>query len=459
MAAAQDARRTLRRARAAPGVSFGYLFRWAEDARDDPDADARLAALAAAMSEDECDPGRAASGLPLIVPLFGQFLEHDLAAAADVRTTSGRSPETGPLRPRARAEVERSLVNLRDGTLDLDSLYGVDAGEGPLAARIARLMREPGAEARLRLDLPAPSTLGRPEKPADRGRTPPEALFDAARREVRRHVQWLALNRWLPRLCDPAVLARVRRAGAPFYTEMRNGVRVAGQRRQPAPLEWWAAAARFRLPMIPADLPLNRFHPRAGLGLQHRSTGAGLSGGRLPADRVADWSLLAAEPAPGGPRGARAIGTHIAPDERHAPVFRDLALAILRKGHALNLPPAQACAAELNMVYVDLVRPLSRQGLLGGHTGEAVRDGFEERTPLWFYILREAEVQREGQGLGQLGSAILAEAIIGMIAADPDSIWRRRGRCGLPWSPEDGIRPGGRVVDGFEALLEAAELL
>ena len=46
-----------------------------------------------------------------------------------------------------------------------------------------------------------------------------------------------------------------------------------------------------------------------------------------------------------------------------------------------------------------------------------------------------------------------------VVAIAPDSIWRRRGRCGLPWSPEDGIRPGGRVVDGFEALLEAAELL
>ena len=90
MAAAQDARRTLRRARAAPGVSFGYLFRWAEDARDDADADARLAALAAAMSEDECDPGRAASGLPLIVPLFGQFLEHDLAAAAEMKAFVGK---------------------------------------------------------------------------------------------------------------------------------------------------------------------------------------------------------------------------------------------------------------------------------------------------------------------------------------------------------------------------------
>ncbi|WP_143103252.1 peroxidase family protein [Albimonas pacifica] len=541
MAAAQDVRRTARRAREAPGASFGYLFRWAEDAPDDPDAEARLAALAQAMSEDECDPRRAASDLPLIVPLFGQFLEHDLTAASDLRTTSGRSPESAPVRPRARAEVERSLVNLRDGTLDLESLYGVDAAEGPLAGRIARLMREPGAEARLRLVAPAPSGRGRVARPADRGAdlprlglalggdaetgiseaeimalpprlrlrrsflrdgavnparaltgdlrndghvllaqlqvalarfhnrvvdeladrgdVAPGALFETARREVRRHVQWLALNRWLPRLCDPAVLARVRRAGAPFYVEMRNGVRAPGQRRQPAPLEWWAAAARFRLPMIPAEAPLNRFHPRAGLALQRRATGAGIAGDRLPADRTANWSRLAVEPRAGGPRGARAIGTHIAPDERHAPLFRDLALATLRKGHALNLPPAQACAAELNMVYVDLVRPLSRQGLLGGHTGEAVRDGFEERTPLWFYILREAEVQRDGRGLGQLGSAILAESIIGMIATDPDSIWRRRGRQGLPWSPEDGVRPGGRVVDGFEALLEAAELL
>ena len=185
-----------------------------------------------------------------------------------------------------------------------------------------------------------------------------------------------------------------------------------------------------------------------------RSRGAGPGAPRRRAVLHRD-----AQRQPGGLRGARAIGSHIAPDERLARPFQDLALATLRKGHALNLPPAQACAGELNRVYADLVRPLSREALCGGHTGEAIRDGFEERTPLWFYILREAEVQREGRGLGQLGSAILAESVIGMIATDPDSIWRSRGRHGLPWSPEDGIRPGGLVVDGFDALLEAAELL
>ncbi|MDF2235776.1 peroxidase family protein [Albimonas sp. CAU 1670] len=539
MASACDARRTLRRARAAPGASFGFLFRWAEETPDDPDAETRLASLAQAMAEDECVPWRAGSGLPAIVPIFGQLLEHDLTAMADARTTAGRSPEAAPLRPRARDEIERSLVNLRDGTLELESLYGVDAVEGPLAEKLARLSREPGAPARLRLDTPAPSARGRMPLPldrgadlprlgralsedpregiteaeimalprrvrrsflrdgavnparaligdlrndgslplaqlhvalarfhnrvvdelVDRGATPPERLFEAARAEVRRHVQWLALNRWLPRLCDAEALARVRRAGAPFYTEMRNGVHEPGQRRQPAALEWWAAAARFRIAMTPGETEWNRFHPRADQAFLWRSTGAAMADGRLPADRVADWSLLAGEPFSGGPRGARAIGTNISPDDRHAALFQGLALSTLRKGHALNLPPAQACAAELNMVYGDLVRPLSREALCGGHTGEAIRDGMDERTPLWFYILREAEVQRDGRGLGQLGSAILAESVIGMIASDPASIWRLRGADGKPWSPADGLRPGGIEIDDFDALLEAAELL
>jgi hypothetical protein len=41
-----------------------------------------------------------------------------------------------------------------------------------------------------------------------------------------------------------------------------------------------------------------------------------------------------------------------------------------------------------------------------------------ERTPLWFYILREADVEEGGKQLGAVGGRIVAEVIIGLLQGD-----------------------------------------
>ena len=51
--------------------------------------------------------------------------------------------------------------------------------------------------------------------------------------------------------------------------------------------------------------------------------------------------------------------------------------------------------------------------------------GLHEQTPLWYYILREAEVLgirkfRGGECLGPLGSRIVAEVLLGVMNADPN---------------------------------------
>jgi hypothetical protein len=40
------------------------------------------------------------------------------------------------------------------------------------------------------------------------------------------------------------------------------------------------------------------------------------------------------------------------------------------------------------------------------------------RTPLWFYVLREAEVKEEGKQLGPVGGRIVAEVFIGLMEGD-----------------------------------------
>src|SRR5947199_10597728 len=53
------------------------------------------------------------------------------------------------------------------------------------------------------------------------------------------------------------------------------------------------------------------------------------------------------------------------------------------------------------------------------------RRGLHERTPLWYYILREAELFgvrrfRGGECLGPVGSRIVAEVLLGVVTADTE---------------------------------------
>ena len=45
----------------------------------------------------------------------------------------------------------------------------------------------------------------------------------------------------------------------------------------------------------------------------------------------------------------------------------------------------------------------------------------DRRTPLWYYILKEAEVREDGLRLGPVGGRIVGEVIIGLLQTDPAS--------------------------------------
>ncbi len=47
--------------------------------------------------------------------------------------------------------------------------------------------------------------------------------------------------------------------------------------------------------------------------------------------------------------------------------------------------------------------------------------GFDRSTPLWYYVLREAELRADGLTLGKVGGRIVAEVLIGLIQSDPSS--------------------------------------
>jgi hypothetical protein len=58
--------------------------------------------------------------------------------------------------------------------------------------------------------------------------------------------------------------------------------------------------------------------------------------------------------------------------------------------------------------------------------------GFERSTPLWYYVLREAELYADGLHLGPVGGRIVAEVFVGLLQTDPGSYLSLRPG----WQPE-----------------------
>jgi hypothetical protein len=72
--------------------------------------------------------------------------------------------------------------------------------------------------------------------------------------------------------------------------------------------------------------------------------------------------------------------------------------------------------------------------------------GWAAETPLWYYILKEADVLHNGDQLGPVGGRIVGEVLIGIIDADPDSF-----RSVDPtWTPTLPARRAGAGVFGWQ---------
>jgi hypothetical protein len=112
-----------------------------------------------------------------------------------------------------------------------------------------------------------------------------------------------------------------------------------------------------------------------------------------------------------------------------------LAARNLRRGLAMGLPSGQGAARALG------VRPLTAEQLTSGLPAEEVAllqsNGklLLTKTPLWYYVLREAMVTRGGNQLGPLGARIVADTFVRMLRRDGDSFLNvRRFTPSLPSS-------------------------
>ena len=74
--------------------------------------------------------------------------------------------------------------------------------------------------------------------------------------------------------------------------------------------------------------------------------------------------------------------------------------------------------------------------------------GWQGETPLWLYVLREADVRGGGERLGEVGGRLVAEVLLGLLDADPESYRVAGPRLGAD-APGGGralrrARPAGR---------------
>ncbi|MEQ8654433.1 MAG: heme peroxidase family protein [Kiloniellales bacterium] len=315
-----------------------------------------------------------------------------------------------------------------------------------------------------------------------------QAIYEWARQQLQWIYQWLVLNVYLPTICDAAIVRDTLAQEAPLYSAFFRAGKPANPDFMPMPLEFSVAAFRFGHSMVRPAYDWNRFFgrpvkeetpllDRASFELMFAFTGNGPTpmpapnGGslpRLPGHWGAEWDRLASDVNGLPDRSARRIDTKLAPplsamaNEEQVPLelFQHLARRNLRRARRLNIPSAQDCIAGIYARTQAAIEPLGTAELLSGSTFEAVRDGgFVEETPLWFYLLKEAEIQAEGLHLGQLGSRLVAETLAGLVINDPNSYWHQSGSDSGRWHPRDGVRPDGWVVDSVPALLKAALLL
>jgi hypothetical protein len=231
-------------------------------------------------------------------------------------------------------------------------------------------------------------------------------VFDEAQRLVRWHYQWIVAHEYLPLTVGEALVEDI----------LTNGWRYYAIEDQPfIPIEFADGAFRFGHSQIRPDYRINdqmkgRMFPDLG-------------GSRpIPARSKIDWRYFfvvdsARPPVPG--KRIDGLMAHTLLElpasvvgVTEVPGYESLANRDLVRARSLDLPSGEAVARYME------VEPLTPEEV------GIERYGWSGETPLWYYVLKEAEIRQRGERLGEVGGRIVAEVLLGLLDGDPTSVLR-----------------------------------
>lgn len=283
-----------------------------------------------------------------------------------------------------------------------------------------------------------------------------EDLFASARRMTVDHWQAVTLTEFLPIFVRQELIDDVLKSGPAFYHDdmAKQGV---------VPVEFSGAAFRFGHSIVRGRYTLNddeaadrvRLFPLSAKELERS-----LVGHRpIPKERQIDWDrffdfessiqgdLDDDEDQFKGLQVSRKIDRFLARPMLRIPKFMmlgrpvpadllteellpdrevlSLASLNLQRGRALGLGSGQAVAKAMG------VTPLGNEDMgLCVDAAACPEWGYvwpetDGEAPLFLYVMEEARIQTGGEQLGDVGGRIVAEVIIGLLRADPQSILNR----------------------------------
>jgi hypothetical protein len=358
-----------------------------------------------ASDADESDDAREAAGWPI----FGQFVAHDITAD---RSPVSHQADVAAIRnfrtPRANLEsvygggpIGSPYLFDRDDSAKL--LLGVGDADVPRNDQGVALVGDPRNDVHLFMAQLHLAVLRLHNLLVDRLRedgVSESELFDEARRATTWHYQWVVLHDFLPRVI-----------GAPLAGELlEHGPRYFTPDGEPfIPFEFADAAYRYGHSQI---------RHRYAIGDEELPLFPDLVGFRpVTAVRVVDWSRLFDLPDQTPAQRAKKIDGRLPRSLIDLPIaitgeveedLHSLAVRDLERGSGVGLPSGEAVARELEV-------PVLTAGEL------ALPDEWRGETPLWYYLLKEAEARADGDRLGPAGSRIVGEVLVGIVKRDPES--------------------------------------
>lgn len=460
---------------------FGYLF----DSRSGiPYTDANrtlLENLGLNMLEDPATIGAEDSTIESGYTYFGQFVDHDITLDVDSDIKISQNA--------------RNLINYRTPNLDLDSVYGdgpaidsflydlegvkllvgnteVGIGDPSLPVMPFDLQRNSTGKAiiadprndenlfvaQMHLSIikfhNAVVDAIRQEEPS----LTADKLFSKAQTEVRRHYQWVLFHDYLKKIIGEGKVDEVLLQGPTLMPAHKKFF---------MPVEFSVAAYRFGHSQIRDSYRFNHVFSNNPFFWAFRFTGR-----TVPSDWVIHWRSFFSVGGEPAANMARKIDTRVAMAMGQLPgtapvgsLFATLSSRNLVRSMALRTGTGKAIAKKLGITPLtdeELLRspftsPTPAQDLLHQRTVEILNAENKlllKKPPLWYYILKEAELLHQGNQLGPVGGTIVGEVFIRLLAQSRDSFLNAPD-----WQPRFGVTNDGASPYRIVNLLRFAGTL